>query len=109
MFFPVRAMAASYTYVFRGVPLIIVIYLFAFGIPGLRLTGTPSVLVLGGLAIVVTYAAYIAEVFRAGIESVHYSQRAAARSTGTAAPTMLPPGRSSPNRASRLSKRTVED
>jgi polar amino acid transport system permease protein len=82
VFFPVRALATSYTYVFRGIPLIIVIYLFAFGIPGLRLRGTPGVLVLGGAALVVTYGAYLAEVFRAGIESVHPSQLAAARSLG---------------------------
>ncbi|WP_229716127.1 amino acid ABC transporter permease [Mangrovihabitans endophyticus] len=82
VFFPVRAMATGYTYVFRGVPLIIVIYLFAFGVPGLRLRGTPSVLVLGGAAMVITYGAYLAEVFRAGIESVHPSQLAAARSLG---------------------------
>jgi polar amino acid transport system permease protein len=74
VFFPVRALATGYTYVFRGIPLIIVIYLFAFGVPGLRLRGTPGVLVLGGAALVVTYAAYLAEVFRAGIESVHPSQ-----------------------------------
>jgi polar amino acid transport system permease protein len=59
-----------------------VIYLFAFGIPGLRLQGTPNVYVLGGAALVVTYGAYLAEVFRAGIESVHPSQLAAARSLG---------------------------
>jgi polar amino acid transport system permease protein len=82
VFFPIRALAASYTYVFRGAPLIIVLYLFTFGVPGLRLTGTPSVLVLGGIALVITYGAYLAEVFRAGIESVHPSQRAAARSLG---------------------------
>lgn len=82
VFFPLRALATSYTYVFRGAPLIIVLYLFAFGVPGLRLQGTPSVLVLGGIALVVTYSAYLAEVFRAGIESVHPSQRAAARSLG---------------------------
>jgi polar amino acid transport system permease protein len=82
VFFPVRALATVYTYSFRGLPLIIVIYLFAFGIPGLRLRGTPDVLVLGGAALVVTYAAYLAEVFRAGIESVHPSQLAAARSLG---------------------------
>jgi polar amino acid transport system permease protein len=82
VFFPLRALAASYTYVFRGAPLIIVLYLFVFGIPGLRLSGTPSVLVLGGGALVLTYGAYLAEVFRAGIESVHPSQRAAARSLG---------------------------
>ena len=65
----------AYTYVFRGMPLIIVLYLFTFGVPGLRLQGTPSVLVLGGAALIVTYGAYLAEVFRAGIESVHPSQR----------------------------------
>jgi polar amino acid transport system permease protein len=80
--FPVRALAASYTYVFRGAPLLIVLYLFTFGVPGLRLTGTPSVLILGGAALVVTYGAYLGEVFRAGIESVHSSQLAAARSLG---------------------------
>jgi polar amino acid transport system permease protein len=82
VFFPVRAMATLYTYAFRGVPLIIVIYLFAFGVPGLRLQGTPGVYVLGGAALVITYGAYLAEVFRAGIESVHPSQLAAARSLG---------------------------
>ena len=82
VFFPLRALAASYTYVFRGAPLIIVLYLFTFGVPGLRLQGMPSVLVLGGIALVITYGAYLAEVFRAGIESVHPSQRAAARSLG---------------------------
>lgn len=82
VFFPARALATGYTYLFRGVPLIIVIYLFAFGIPGLRLVGTPSVYVLGGAALVITYGAYLAEVFRAGIESVHPSQLAAARSLG---------------------------
>jgi polar amino acid transport system permease protein len=82
VFFPVRAMATGYTYAFRGMPLIIVIYLMAFGVPGLRLQGTPGVLVLGGAALIVTYGAYLAEVFRAGIESVHPSQLAAARSLG---------------------------
>jgi polar amino acid transport system permease protein len=82
VFFPVRALATGYTYAFRGIPLIIVIYLFAFGVPGLRLRGTPDVYVLGGAALVVTYGAYLAEVFRAGIESIHPSQLAAARSLG---------------------------
>jgi polar amino acid transport system permease protein len=82
VFFPVRAMATAYTYTFRGIPLIIVIYLFAYGVPGLRLQGTPNVYVLGGAALVITYGAYLAEVFRAGIESVHPSQLAAARSLG---------------------------
>jgi polar amino acid transport system permease protein len=82
VFFPVRALAMGYTYTFRGLPLIIVLYLFTLGVPGLRLRGTPSVLVLGGVAIALTYAGYLAEVFRAGIESVHPSQVAAARSLG---------------------------
>jgi polar amino acid transport system permease protein len=81
-FFPVRGLATGYTYTFRGLPMILVICLMAFGIPGLRLQGTPGVLVLGGAALVVTYGAYLAEVFRAGIESVHPSQLAAARSLG---------------------------
>jgi polar amino acid transport system permease protein len=82
VFFPVRALSTGYTYTFRGLPLIIVLYLMALGVPGLRLAGTPSVLVLGGIAIALTYAGYLAEVFRAGIESVHPSQVAAARSLG---------------------------
>ncbi|MEV4824893.1 ABC transporter permease subunit [Micromonospora sp. NPDC049274] len=82
VFFPVRALAAGYTYTFRGLPLIIVLYLLTLGVPGLRLQGMPSVLVLGGLALVLTYGGYLAEVFRAGIESVHSSQLAAARSLG---------------------------
>ncbi|MEU8813032.1 amino acid ABC transporter permease [Actinoplanes sp. NPDC048796] len=82
VFFPLRALGTIYTYSFRGLPLIIVIYLFAFGIPGLRLQGTPSVTVLGGAALVITYGAYLAEVIRSGIESVHPSQVAAARSLG---------------------------
>jgi polar amino acid transport system permease protein len=82
VFFPLRALATSYTYLFRGTPLLIVLYVLTFGVPGLRLAGTPSLLVLGGIALVIVYAAYIAEVFRAGIESVHPSQRAAARSLG---------------------------
>lgn len=82
IFFPVRALATGYTYTFRGLPLIIMIYLLTLGVPGLRLQGTPSVLVLGALALVITYSGYLAEVFRAGIESVHPSQLAAARSLG---------------------------
>ena len=82
MFFPFRMLSLGYTYMFRGTPLIIVIYLMAFGVPGLRLQGTPGVLVLGAVALIVTYSAYLAEVFRAGIESVHPSQWAAARSLG---------------------------
>jgi polar amino acid transport system permease protein len=83
IWFPVRALAAAYTDLFRGMPLIILLYLVGFGIPGLQLRGVPtSPVVLGTVALVLTYSAYVAEVFRAGIESVHPSQRAAARSLG---------------------------
>jgi polar amino acid transport system permease protein len=82
VFFPVRMLATGYTYTFRGLPLIIVLYVMTLGVPGLRLEGMPSTLVLGGIALVVTYSGYLAEVFRAGIESVHPSQLAAARSLG---------------------------
>lgn len=83
IFFPIRILAAAYTDVFRGVPLIILLYVIGFGVPGLRLQGvTDNSTVLGAVAIIVTYSAYVAEVFRAGIESVHPSQRAAARSLG---------------------------
>ncbi len=82
-FAPLRILATGYVDLFRGVPLIIVLYLVGFGLPALRLQGVPtSYFVLGTLAIVLTYSAYVAEVFRAGIESVHPSQRAAARSLG---------------------------
>ena len=83
LWFPVRVLAAAYTDFFRGMPLIILLYLVGFGLPGLQLRGMPtSPVVLGTIALVLTYSAYVAEVFRAGIESVHPSQRAAARSLG---------------------------
>ena len=84
IWFPLRALAAAYTDLFRGLPLIIVLYLIGFGIPGLQgPTGVriPAVL-LGTVAIVLTYSAYVSEVIRAGIEAVHPSQRLAARSLG---------------------------
>ncbi len=83
VFFPLRAAATAYVDVFRGLPLILVLLLVGFGLPGLRLQGVPrDAVLLGGLALVLTYSAYVAEVFRAGIESVHPSQVAAARSLG---------------------------
>lgn len=83
VFFPLRAVATVYVDVFRGVPLLIVLYLVGFGLPALRIAQVPdSPFVLGILALVLTYSAYVAEVFRAGIQSVHPSQRAAARSLG---------------------------
>jgi len=83
VFWPVRALATAYVDVFRGIPLLVLLYLVGFGVPGLRLQGLPtSATVLGGLALTLSYSGYVAEVFRAGIESVHPSQRAAARSLG---------------------------
>lgn len=83
VFAPLRFLAAAYTDVFRGIPLIVLLYVVGFGLPGLRLQGVPtSPVVLGGVALVLTYGAYVAEVFRAGIETVHPSQRMAARSLG---------------------------
>jgi polar amino acid transport system permease protein len=83
VFAPLRVLAAVYTDVFRGFPLIVLLYIIGFGVPGLRLQGVPtSPVVLGGLALVLTYSAYVSEVFRAGIETVHPSQRMAARSLG---------------------------
>lgn len=83
VFFPVRAAATAYVDLFRGLPLILVLYMLGFGMPSLRVAWLPSsALFWGCVALVLTYSAYVAEVFRAGIESVHPSQRAAARSLG---------------------------
>ena len=83
---PLRILAAVYVDVFRGVPTLLVILLVGFGVPALGLTGvTGSVVVLGTLAIVLTYSAFVAEVLRSGILSVHPSQSAAARSLGLTA------------------------
>lgn len=81
---PIRLLVRGYVDLFRGLPLIIVLYLVGFGIPGLRLEflGRIPAEVLGTIALVLTYSAYVAEVFRAGIEAVHPSQRLAARSLG---------------------------
>ena len=84
VFFPLRVLSKGYVDLFRGLPLIIVLYLVGFGIPGLRLEflGRIPAEVLGIVALTITYSAYVSEVFRAGIESVHSSQRLAARSLG---------------------------
>ncbi len=87
VFWPLRALATLYVDLFRGLPVIIVLYLVGFGLPGLRLQGIPTdTIVLGAIALTLTYSAYVAEVLRAGIESVHPSQRAAARSLGLSGP-----------------------
>ena len=81
--FPVRAIAVFYTDLFRGVPTLLVVFLVAFGLPALRLQGvTTSLFWLGVVALVLSYGAYVAEVFRSGIESVHPSQVASAQALG---------------------------
>lgn len=81
--YPLRLFAILYNDLFRGVPIILVIYLFGFGIPGLGLPRPwNSPYIWGSLALILSYSAYMAEVYRSGIESIHESQRAAARSLG---------------------------
>ena len=83
VFFPIRALAIAYADLFRGVPTILVIYILGFGVPALQLSGVPtSEMFWGIVALVLVYTAYVSEVYRAGIESVHPSQEAAARSLG---------------------------
>lgn len=82
--FPLRALATAYVDFFRGLPLLILLYVIGLGLPSLRLSWLPNrdVAVLGGVALTLCYSAYVAEVFRAGIEGVHPSQRNAAASLG---------------------------
>jgi polar amino acid transport system permease protein len=81
---PFRLVALIYTDVFRGVPLILVIFIVGLGLPALQLEfiSTQSVFVYGVISLVLVYSAYVAEVYRAGIDSVHPSQLAGARSLG---------------------------
>ena len=81
---PLRIVAVIYTDFFRGVPLLLVIYILGFGVPGLAIPGISdrSPVVLGVAALVLSYSAYVAEVYRSGIESVHESQVIGARSLG---------------------------
>ena len=91
VFFPIRALAIVYSDFFRGIPTILLVYLLGFGIPALGIAGisdpellwgVPAEVVWGTLALILVYTAYVSEVYRAGIESVHPSQNAAARSLG---------------------------
>ena len=83
LFAPLRVLATSYTILFRGVPTILVILMLGYGMPALNLQGIPSSPIFWAIvALVLVYSAYVAEVYRAGIESVHPSQSAAARSLG---------------------------
>ncbi len=80
---PIRWAAMAYVDVFRGVPTLLLIFLFGFGLPALQLQGTPSSpAVLGCIALVLSYGAYVGEVFRAGLNSVHPAQRNAAKALG---------------------------
>jgi polar amino acid transport system permease protein len=81
---PLRIVAVIYTDVFRGVPLILVVFIVGLGVPGLQLSfiSDRSVFTYGVVALVLVYSAYVAEVYRAGIDSVHPSQLAGARSLG---------------------------
>ena len=80
---PFRFLATAYVDIFRGAPLLLIILLVGFGVPALRVAGlTSNVIVLGTVAVILTYSAYVAEVIRSGIMSIHPSQRAAARSLG---------------------------
>jgi polar amino acid transport system permease protein len=83
VFFPLRALAIVYADFFRGVPTILVILMLGFGAPALQVSGVPTSTTFWGIvALVLVYSAYVSEVYRAGIESVHPSQEAAARSLG---------------------------
>jgi polar amino acid transport system permease protein len=82
--FPVKAFAVVYTDVFRGVPVILLIFLIGFGVPGLGIFSRrwSDPVIWGTVALVLSYSAYVAEIIRGGIDNVHESQRAAARSLG---------------------------
>jgi polar amino acid transport system permease protein len=83
VFFPLRLMATIYVDLFRGIPTVLVVYALGFGMPALQIPGLPtSGWFWGWFALILSYSAYVAEVYRAGIESVHPSQTAAARALG---------------------------
>ncbi|MCW1404236.1 amino acid ABC transporter permease [Novosphingobium sp. MW5] len=82
-FAPFRLMVVLYIDIFRGLPALLLVILFGFGIPALRIAGLPSSgLFWGGVAMVLSYSAYVCEIYRAGIDAVHEGQRAAARALG---------------------------
>jgi polar amino acid transport system permease protein len=81
--FPARLLSIVYVDVMRGVPTILLVYLVGFGVPALQLSGVPTdPVVLGGAALAMCYSAYVSEVFRAGIQSIHPSQAAAGLALG---------------------------
>jgi polar amino acid transport system permease protein len=83
LLFPLKLFAIIYVDLFRGIPSIVIIYMLGFGIPALQIEGLPTEpLFWGVVTLVIVWTAYVSEVYRAGIESVHPSQDAAARSLG---------------------------
>lgn len=82
-FAPFRLMVMLYVDIFRGLPALLLVILFGFGIPALRIAGLPSSgLFWGGVAMVLSYSAYVCEIYRSGIDAVHEGQRSAARALG---------------------------
>jgi polar amino acid transport system permease protein len=82
-FAPLRVFAIIYIDLLRGLPSLLLVLLFGFGIPALRIPGLPkSSLFWGAAAMVLSYSAYAAEVYRSGIDGVHDGQRAAAKALG---------------------------
>jgi polar amino acid transport system permease protein len=81
--FPVRLLATVFVDLLRGIPTVLVVFLFGFAVPALGLAGLPtSTILLAGIALTLSYSAYVSEVYRAGIESVNPNQRAAALAVG---------------------------
>jgi polar amino acid transport system permease protein len=81
--FPLKLLAVVYTNLFRGIPVVLLVYLVGFGVPALNLQGLPTdPVVLGGIALALSYGAYVSEVYRAGLRSVHPGQREAALAGG---------------------------
>jgi polar amino acid transport system permease protein len=81
--FPLRLLAIAFVDLFRGIPTILLIFLIGFGVPALRLSGVPTdPVILGAIALGLSYSAYVAEVYRAGVNSVHRGQRDAALAVG---------------------------
>jgi len=82
-FAPFRLMVVVYIDIFRGIPVLLLVLLFGFGIPALNLPGLPnSALFWGSVAMILSYSAYVAEIYRSGIDAVHEGQWAAAKSLG---------------------------
>lgn len=90
---PLKILAVVYTDVFRGIPTILLVYLIGFGVPAIATGSTEDgsqplawlptdPIVLGGFALALSYGAYVSEVYRAGINSIHRGQRDAALAVG---------------------------